>query len=462
METQPLTVPVLVLDHQGTQRTLTKHPAYVRAFKDGKMTLAQLLARPWNLRLEAGGNVEKFKLSPVDKDALRRAKDILNGQREDPDDFAEWQKQRRARRGLTLGELNIEWKELGYPDHNGRPRDDDAVINIEAFLTSALAWWSNTPVAVADTRFADFIAWRRTHSKRGTGERAADLELNALSCLCRWAVFAQRIEENPFRGPNQGGKRPTYRDKEEVSHCFEAMPASDEELHLGLAWFFANPADTRRVVAGAWLAWCSLTGLRPGEPAFLKRHKAMDLPPVAPKQLAPGTVFPTRDGKLKMKVQRLKRGQNPYILLHPAAVEFLADYQAWQNAHLPDALYLFPDPDNLEQPLRDTGDKVLNGYLERACEETKITPCKPHGFGRGYYVRVRRSQGIEDPTIAGELGQTSNGAVIRESYGDPDDMVGGALLDWLPQDDKQQPAAPAWKSLNAPLPANVIPYQAEA
>jgi hypothetical protein len=71
-------------------------------------------------------------------------------------------------------------------------------------------------------------------------------------------------------------------------------------------------------------------------------------------------------------------------------------------------------------------------------------------------VRVRRSQGADDATIAGELGQTTNGKLIRSTYGNPDDMHGGSLFDWLPEDDKHQPAPVAWAALDLQQPSNII------
>jgi integrase len=454
-----LQVPILVFSHHGINRTLVKHPAYVAAFKKGELSASDLKFKPWNLRFEVKGSERKFKLSPVDKDALRQAKDILNGQRDTPGEFAAWLSHRDSRRGITVGELAQDWRALKYPDHNGRPRTPESIANLEAFFTSALTWWAAVPAASADTKFAEFIAWRRAHSKRGNGERAADLELNTLSCLCRWAVFARKIDLNPFRGRKQGGSRPTFRSSADITHCYEAMPSSDEELHRILNWFFSS-ADPRRVITGAWLAWCALTGLRPGEPAHLMRHAALAAVPGSPKQLAPGTIFPTRDGKTKMKIHRLKRGQNPYVTLHPAAAEFLNAWNGWLQTHFPAAPYLFPNPEDLTQPLCHRGDKFLNGLLVHACVAAQAPHCKPHGFGRGYYVRVRRSQGVEDPTIAGELGQTTNGKLIRDTYGDPDDMVGGALFDWLPENDKQEPITPAWKLLAIAAPTNVVNLRA--
>lgn len=72
---------------------------------------------------------------------------------------------------------------------------------------------------------------------------------------------------------------------------------------------------------------------------------------------------------------------------------------------------------------------------------------KPHGFGRAYYVRVRRSMGVDDATIACELGQRTDGALIRSVYGHPKDPVGGMLHDWLPANPDGTAITPAWHRL---------------
>jgi hypothetical protein len=53
-------------------------------------------------------------------------------------------------------------------------------------------------------------------------------------------------------------------------------------------------------------------------------------------------------------------------------------------------------------------------------------------------------KGADDTANAGELGQTTNGKLFRNAYGNPQDLHSGALFDWLPGF-----AAPMWN-----LPAN--------
>lgn len=500
MNTPAVVVPVLEFTHRGVTRTLVKHPSYVRALKDGTMTLQEFKFKPWTLRMEIGGKERKFKLSPIDKDAIRGAKDQIDGQLDSPVEFHAWLSERDARRGLTLGELAAKWEPAGFPDHNGRVRKSESAARMKEELETALRWWKDIRVTVAEDKFADFITWRRANSTRGAGDRAADLDLNALSCLCQWSVFAGHIEINPFRGRRYGGKRPTYHDKENMEHCSDAMPESDEIVHRVLTWFWTprtlphvegytkernaerrqnfSDRELTRMVAGAWLAWINLTGLRSGEPFYLLRQPVIVEEPHRPDLEQPGAVFPLGVDALGnphkvMKVHREKNGQNPYVHLHAAAAEFLKTWTAWLDENFPHSTLnpqqstapWFPSPEDPTKPLcrlsvkkghlgPDT--KCVSQLLLQACEELKLPHMTPSGFGRAYYTRVRKSQRVSNAVIAEELGQTTLGKLIRTTYGRGDDHFGSHRYDWLPEDKDRKPLEPAWKLLSAVMPANVV------
>jgi hypothetical protein len=178
-------------------------------------------------------------------------------------------------------------------------------------------------------------------------------------------------------------------------------------------------------------------------------------PPRNTRLLTPGAIFRDGDGLLCMKVRRLKRGQNPFVTLHPAAESFLSAWGAWLTKTQPDIRNLMNLADNdadatLEEtlfPLGTTDQTILNRALNRASAFLELKHFTPHGFGRAFYVKVRRSMGKDDAEIAGELGQNSNGELIRSVYGDPYDLRGGALFDWLPEHQ-----APAWNLLDSDVP----------
>jgi integrase len=407
--------------HAGIERTLTKHSAVQRALRLGQLTEAQAKAKPWYLRATLGGSEKYFKLHIADRDAITKAKDILNGQLTNPDDFKAFLQQKDARRSLTLGALANEWITAGLPFRKTEPRTTAAAATLKESLDRALPWWTDKPVATITAHTIEDYAGHRSHALR-----AADLELSALSSLCKWARLSGKIDANPFE------KRATFAKVKQ--HCHEACPADDETLHRALGWMFdpENPSGT--ILAGGLLAFCALTGLRPGEPLRLQRQPVLAECPANTKQLIPGTIFPDRTGQLRMKVARLKKGQNPFISLHPAAQSFLSAWKAWLARQMPQAACLFPLP--------SADQTILNRALNAASAALELPHYKPHGFGRAYYVKVRRSQGADDSTIAGELGQTTNGQLIRNVYGDPDDLMGGKLFDWLPED-----TAPAWDLL---------------
>jgi hypothetical protein len=155
-----------------------------------------------------------------------------------------------------------------------------------------------------------------------------------------------------------------------------------------------------------------------------------------------------RDGTLKMRIQRNKGGQNPFVTLHPVALQFLKIWRDWLETNCPadgGTARWFPG-------IRADDTTILNRRLAAACKELNLPTIKPKGMGRAFYVKVRRSGGVDDTQIAMELGQTTNGKLIRSTYGDPDDLYASGLFDWLPET-----GLPAWNILakvTNPIPSN--------
>lgn len=429
----------LTFEYQGKTWTLNKHPDIQQRLRDGAITESQAADYPWYLRQRKG----TFKLTPDNTTAITEAKAHLKGQIDKPTEWKEFMNARAARYGITFDQLATEWRALHMPDNAGRPRGQDARAQLDYLLTDALLWWGKK--SVVTTTKSHMLAYA-THVRQtvshGTGDRKADKALSVLSCLCQWAAALEKIPANPFL------KRPRIQSSKTIRHCHETTCDSDEHFHQILQWFFAEPENHFRIVAGAWLTWCALTGLRREEPSYLFRRARLKEPPASPAKLAPGTIFPTRNGELIMRVQRVKHGQNPYITLHPAAQNFLATWEDYLDsrptAHESLARPLFPHPTRHEQPYCTAEFRALNEHLERLPQSFgKLTT---HGIGRAYYVRVRRSQGADDSVIAGELGQITNGKLIRDTYGNGDDLRGGALFDWLPETNGKA-TPPAWQLL---------------
>lgn len=465
----------LSFEYQGQERTLCKTPKVQSAVRAGKMTEAEALLTPWYLRKTVkvdGKPKERLFQCAVDNDAaIVAARKLIKGQSDQPDEFAQFVKQREAKRAVTLAELAVEWKALQMPDERGKARDERARTNLEQPLRRGLEYLGEKPaVTIEAADMLDFAAALKKKciatSQGKDGTRAADLSLSALSCMCAWAVTARKIAKNPFDG------RPKFQDSDDVNHCHEVMPRSDEEWHSILRWFWtieykadnltskteAHKDTLKARVIGAWLCWTGLVGLRPGEPSYLFRHPELTKPPSGEEKraLPYGAIYPSHDGARRMKVFRTKNGQNPAVVIHPIAADFLTTWAAWLDTHIRRTTFAapwFPNPSEPTQPLFTPADKgfyVLR-LIRRACQELKIAECQAKGFGRAFFVRVQRSQDEDDPAIALMLGQSSNGALVRSVYGDPDDIKGDKLFDWTPAG-----AEPAWKLLAADCAANVI------
>lgn len=449
----------LTFTHQGATRTLSKHPAVIRKLKAGEMTEAEARLQRWCLRYTINSRQTQFWLPANDRDAIRAAKDILTGQQSQPSDFAAFIAHKEARRSITIGQLAEEWIAGGLPFNNIKSRSPEAAARLKDTLGRALPWWTGHPVATITTKTHEDYA-----SHRRPALRSADLEMACLSSLCDWAVLTGRTEANPF------AKRTTF--AEVKQHCHEACPDNDEVLHRMLAWMFEPITDAHHqaslrqtILAAGSLAFSALTGLRPGEPSLLLHLPPLAETPGKTADLKPGTIFRDRMGLLRMKVWRLKNGQNPFVLLHPAAENFLSAWRTWMARHkanedkpilenwrllcrasAPARAEVIHKEDKPLFPLGTNDLTTLNRALNRASAALGLPHFKPHGFGRAFYVKVRRSMGEDDSAISSELGQATDADLIRSIYGDPDDLVGGHLHDWLPENGR-----PAWDLIASPV-----------
>jgi len=428
----------LKFTHQGVERTLAKHPKVVQQLKKAQITAAAAKAKPWYLRVKIADRPRVFKLNVGDKQAIASAKTILTGRVKQPDSFTQFLALRDLRRGCTVGELAKAWATAGLPFTTSQPRKPAAADRLAGKLARALRWWEDKRWnSISQHQMQEFVVWRRQtvdhHQKAATGSRSADLELTALSCLGNWAKASGRVDANPF------GDRQRFASQEAINHCHEGMSDDDQQFHTVLGFMFQDPADKGWVVAGAWLAFMALTGLRPGEYEALQRVPASDRFPANFDAAPCGLVYPSPDGIRRMKVARLKNGQNPAVLVHSALADFLQHYNVWLDKY-------FPRTDTAPAPLFPELNS-LGWYLNKAGQHLQIKKMKPHGFGRAYYVRVRRSLGIDDATIACELGQRTDGALIRSVYGHPKDPVGGMLHDWLPANPDGTAMPAAWQKL---------------
>lgn len=437
----------IIFTHAGVERTLAKHADVQRALKaqPPTMTVAEALTKPWYLRVTHAGKPRTFKIASIaERDAVREAKDKLNNI--GTDKFTQFLKSEDARQSVSIGDLWKDWQAAGLPFSKTKLRTKAAADALTKSIGRALPWWSDKAVATVNASMIEDYA-----AHRAPALTSADRELAAVSSLLQWSVLTGRIERNPVR----------VRARFAVvkQHCHQACPDDDETLHSILAYLFEPSSDLLRKLAGGTLAFCALTGLREGEPKFLKRIPVLGEIPRNTKLLEPGTIFPTRDGKLRMKVQRLKRGQNPFVTLHPAAESFLSSWCGWLTRNIEAIRELTGATDHksiaaLDEtlfPLGTHDQTTLNRSLNMATDTLKLPHMVPHGFGRAFYVKVRRGDGLEDAAIGSELGQSSDEDLIRDIYGDPDDLVGSLMFDWLPDD-----CAPAWTLLSQTVVATIV------
>jgi hypothetical protein len=408
----------LSFTHRGIDYVLHKHPEVRQQLKAGTITEEAARLRPWYLRA-SWRPTKPFKLSADDAHAIRTAKDILKGHVDEPEKFSAWMTEQDARRGVTLGDLAADWLAAGLPYSKTNPREPAAAERLRATLARALPYWEKIVARHASKHFEQFAGARISGIKYGTGRRTVDVELACLSSLCQWAVLTRRLDENPFK------VRPQYVDDKKIEHCHRFMPDNDEQFHAILRHIFAS-ADPLDVIAGAWLTFGALTGLRPHEPGLLLRVPRVNKFPDRLTSEPAGLIFPMPDGSTRMKVYRGKGGQNPTVTIHPILADFLATYTARldrqpSTPNSQPSTLLFPCP--LER-LRDV--------LHDATAALKLGEMHPHGFMRAYYVRVQKSAGKDAAIVAAELGQTTGGSLIRSVYGNPDDPFGGQLYDWAP------------------------------
>lgn len=444
----------------GRDWFLVKHP------RDRKLPLEEQAKRPWYIRMAVAGEKnnrwKKVGEAHETEAAVIAARDLMRVARVGGNPFTELLEATRYRSTLTAGTIIEAWCGAGCPEPNGSRRTESQQTRQKAALKTAKLWWSNQSVAsITGPTLHQYAVWRRGQAREGdTGDRAIDIDLTVLSNCFAWAQAVGQTERNPFQ------KRPRFRRPEDIDHCNQYMPADDEELHR-LCGLLISSVGTRstasdesspiptddlsNIVAGAQLLFQALTGLRPGEPGLLQWNaRFVDGRP------APGHRYPvTLEGQKKelLAVQRLKGGINPAVEVHPALREFLNAWEPFARATWPATPWYFPDPLDPSKPFTDPEDKRkrLGQRLNAAATALGLPERHPHSM-RGYFVRVRRSQGYRDAVIAEDLGQGSGPKEIVRCYGDPRGIFGDGRYDWQPD---STIVKPAWTLLPAVEPITV-------
>jgi integrase len=206
---------------------------------------------------------------------------------------------------------------------------------------------------------------------------------------------SQRIAANPSpdAAPSAQGQQ--------LVHCHAEAPPADE-LHALCRHLLADPLTASY---GAQLMFCALTGLRPGEPGFLRLDAAPGQPGSRSTRTVDGQTFEV------IHIRRLKSGINPAVRVHPALADFLRAWFSRPSSILhPPSSYYFPHPKDPARPCVPAGNaqgSFLDKALKRAALACGVTANRrPHAM-RAYYVRVRRSMGASDSIIASERASAS-------------------------------------------------------
>lgn len=417
----------MTFTHRGRTHQLTTHPRHGSTPPAGASLGIRMVSpsgkRGWHSLHTSN-----------EKDAIRRAKDLLDTAATGPEAWTTHAEINHRRAGLTFAPLVAEYLAAGCPRLRARtlePRTGRSLADERRNLDTALAWWGQRTVAACGPRMIDDYA-----AARAAAPRAAELELNALSNALKYAVRRERIPGNPLAG--RGAIRPAG----SIVHCHAEAPASTEELHALCRVLLADP---RTSPYGAQLMFQALTGLRPGEPGHLR----WDAPPGQPGSRSTLTA----DGQTfdVLHVHREKHGINPAVRIHPALDDFLRVWRQHVGATSP---FYFPHPRNPDLPAVPAGN-AQGSFLDKALKRAAATigvagNRRPHAM-RAFYVRVRRSMGALDSTIASELGERTGERLIVSTYGDPAGLRGDGKFTWLPAT-----GAPAWSILEAAQPSNVI------
>jgi integrase len=248
-----------------------------------------------------------------------------------------------------------------------------------------------------------------------TGDRTVDKDLVTLSNILSYGCAQGLITTNHVRTG-----RPKYRTASAVRHSREVAPASAAVIHQIADSLFS---DLRSEVLGWQLLFAAFTGCRTSELLRL-RVDAAD-----PAQ--PGHYQPAGEGSqpgLLSLGRRSKGGVNPWAMVGPEFAAMLQHFFAWHRKRHPRATHYFPSPLRASAPV-NLG--ALGHALARQCRALDLPHITPHGL-RSWYVTKRRSDGVTDTVIAGEIGDQTV-ALMQTTYGArPANWTGGEALSWLP------------------------------
>jgi integrase len=448
-------------DHCGRTRTLFKHKREMRAFREGKLTTAELATKPWYFRHQSG-EVDKIQsLGTSDpKEAVRLAKGLVQEASGDANKLTGLMEATATRGTVTCGTIARDWLAKGCPDDRNRPRAGEALSDRTRHIHNALAFFGPRPVASLTPRVQqDYVAHvgarvaarrkKQQTTMQYTGLRTAKVELEALRLCFDWAVIRELIPTNPLT------KAAVVYTESDITHNRFMQPANGDELHNLARWLIeaGRHTDAARVLFGA------LTGLRRNELLDLRWHHA-GMTEGTPGFRTLGDPVNLGYGPAAAKVEylhvaRLKKGIHQAVVVHPALASFLTAWRAYRETKSTtgnvDGQLMFPtvcdsEARHISGSLNDAA-RALGSPKNRFGEARRTI----HGL-RAFYVSVRRSMGAPDVIIALELGHGTGPEMVK-TYGDRAIRPGDSQTSWLPAGGKP----PAWE-LFLPAAAATIPF----
>ncbi|MGH7968238.1 MAG: tyrosine-type recombinase/integrase, partial [Limisphaerales bacterium] len=276
---------------------------------------------------------------------------------------------------VTIDELIDDYLEAGCPiirKQSLKPKSQRTIQNEKYCLRPVREFFGRMLVARLALSDCDrYYDWRasggyvptfQVRSKQVTkrtrgGNRAADLELTALSNALALAARRGRIKTNPIR------ERAAYADKSRIRHWREMAPTSSELVRIA-DWMektgHQQPADLTQYLA--------YSGARIGE-ALKARWRAVNL------------------AENLIHVRRSKKSLIPWVPILPEMQKLLAKMKERATNDL-----MFPSALNPNTALDPSAFRRLLG---KACKKLGIRHVTPHGL-RSFFVTQARQSGLTD------------------------------------------------------------------
>jgi integrase len=321
----------------------------------------------------------------------------------------------------AFAELAQLYLDAGCPNRRLEARPASFAYREEPKVKHLMAFFGQVPAA--SIRLADipkYRAWRLRKVARGSGERTVDLDTAALSNVMSYGVATGQLEMNYIRSG-----RPRYRRAADVRHSRTVAPADASVIHRLADELLSS---VRSEVLGWQLLFAMFTGCRTSE--LLRLRLDADGPHAA------GFY---QDGHLFLGA-RSKHGVNPWAIVGPEFAECIDCFTRWHRKRFASSPWYFPSPKKRGHAVDAN---ALGHALARSCRSLELPHITPHGL-RSFYVTKRRSDGVADTVIAGEIGDQTV-SLLQTTYGArPANWTGGAALSWLPAQ-----GLPAWQRWEA-------------